>query len=115
MKKTDLDYLVAQLKGFTEHNSSSPETLRRFDSFDKRLTDIKEEIMDGIKGMHARQDKTNGNVQRNGKWIEENKEFISDLKEDFKFLRHKMIGKVLDYAFKGAVFVGILYILIEKK
>ena len=56
------------IKDFSKHTEPSPITLEKFANFKKAIDDLRIETREGFNGVHARQDKTNGNVIANTMW-----------------------------------------------
>lgn len=64
---------------------------------------IQETITKGFEGVHKRQDETNGKVIASKTWIDENKEFIADLKEEHR----DNYKRFVDLAWKIVVILAI--------
>jgi uncharacterized protein YgiM (DUF1202 family) len=117
MKITEeqLAFFAAQVAQKVEHNQSSLETKALIKGIEEKFNSLKELVIEGFRKTHTKQDYTNGKVRSHEKWLNENKEFVSDQKEERKLIKNKIINKGMDVLFKAIPICTIIYLLISQK
>lgn len=115
LSEEELRFFATQVAERVTHYKSSEETKALIKGIEDKFTYLKEIVVEGFKTTHAKQDYTNGKVREHEKWINENKEFISDNKDERKFIKNKLIGKAIDLLFKLAPIGAVLYFIIVNK